>query len=177
MVGNKSECWPVITFSAEVKGLKELEQSLRAMGAEMGAKTLRSALRDIAKPVAETMRQKAPVSVRTRYINKKSGKRVLLEPGFLASRIKVRTALSYNVKTGKARKGFGKNTVAKVRVGVFKVPYVGHVEFGTSSAAAQPFLQPSIDAHKFTLPNEFKARLQHRVKLAQRKIARRNVKK
>ena len=124
-----------------IRGLEQSEKNLKQLGAVMQAKTLRGALRDAAKPYEDVMKSVAPVSKESRTITKENGQKVTISPGFLRSRIKRR---SYTNTRGRINRRFKKNEVAMVRVGVFRVPYVGHIEFGTQNHAASPFIRPAL---------------------------------
>lgn len=155
-------------ISANVQGLSELESALRSLGAEMGAKTLRSALRDAAKPIEDYMLANAPVGSIERQVKTRTGKAVRITPGFLRSKIKRRTRLN---KRGVAGRHFNADEVAMVRVGVFRLPYVVHVEYGTSKARAQPFIRPALFATQDEVLSLVRERLHHRIKLAARRLA------
>ena len=106
----------------------------------MIAKNHRGALRDSAAPLEEFMLANAPISSEPRTIKVKGGQEVTITPGFLRSRIKRKASL--NAK-GRTNRRFGAGDFARVRTGVFKVPYIGHIEFGTQHMAAQPFIGPA----------------------------------
>lgn len=158
----------MIDFKMDIKGLREMEGNLRKLGAQLAARTLRGALRDAAKPLEDHMKQNAPVSKHSRFVTKKSGERVLIEPGFLKSRIKRRTALN---KTGSNRRKFGKNDVAVVKTGVFRVPYVLQVEYGTRNNKAHAFIRGAKSAAPEAI-QIFSKRLKRRTELAARRLAR-----
>lgn len=155
-------------FDLEIHGLKEMENNLRDLGAQMGGRTLRSALRDAAEPLEEHMIDNAPESEFERVVKTRKGQRVTIYPGFLKSRIKRRASL--NAK-GKNVRRFGKDGVAIVKVGVFRVPYVVQVEYGTRNVPARPFIRSAASRSGEAI-NIFKMRLQHRIKLAQKRLAR-----
>lgn len=158
-------------FDIDILGLKEMDENLRTLGAELGAKTLRGALRDAAKPMEDYMNANAPESEAPRTIRTRKGERVEIRPGFLKSRIKRRTQLN---KRGTNTRKFGKDGVAVVQVGVFKVPYVVQVEYGTSKSAAHPFIRraESVAGESIQI---FLKRLRRRTDLAARKLKRSRV--
>ena len=156
-----------MTISVDIKGLKEMDANLRALGAEMGAKTLRGALRDAAKPLEEYMKANAPVSDYARVVKKFSGEKVTITPGFLKSRIKRKTRLN---KKGVSNRRFKGGSVAVVQTGVFRVPYVLHVEYGTSHNRAFSFIRGAA-SKRSEAEAIFVARLKRRIELAQRKLA------
>ena len=156
--------------SIEIHGLKQLEKNLLALGAELGAKTFRAALMDAAEPLKQEIINNTPVGkYEERIVKTKKGGSVRITPGFMKSRVKKRSSIN---RKGSASRKFNKNTSAIVRVGVFRVPYAGFVEFGTSKAAAQPFVRPAAVSQFSNVTNIFKQRLQHRIKLAVKRLAR-----
>lgn len=152
----------------KIHGLKELDKALRGLGAELGAKTLRGALMDAAEPIKQEMLRTAPVSEEERDVKTAKGQIVRIRPGFLKSRIRKRSSLN---KRGVTNRKFKKNDVARVRVGVFRVPYVGHYEFGTSKQAANPFIRPALLSKADESLRVFKKRLVRRIELARKKLS------
>lgn len=139
-----------MTITVEIKGLRELDKALRELGAEVGAKTLRSALRDAAKPVLEQAQRDAPPDV----------------TGNLRKQLKLRTSINRRGKRGRAE-------VARVRVGVTKVPYIAAIEFGTSRQEAKPFLRQSLIENSAKSLDIFKDRLAVRIEQVRKRNARR----
>lgn len=154
-------------FSVKVEGLKEMEKNLLALGADLGARTLRSALRDAAKPFEDTMKAKVPVYKEPHKVKIK-GSSVVVDPGYLKSKIKRRA--SYN-KRGRLTKKFKKNDVAIVQVGVFNVPYVVQVEFGSKRNKPANFIRGADMAGPQAI-SIFRARLKRRTELAVKRLAR-----
>jgi len=109
-------------FEAKVEGLDELEDALLGLGADLGAKTLKSALMASSKPMLDDMKRRVPV-----------------ESGRLKKTLGRRSKID--------KKGTGKTT-AIVRVGAVKRKNswrAQFVEFGTSKTQAQPFIRPALD--------------------------------
>jgi len=159
----------MISPKIEIRGLRQLENNLLALGAEIGSKVLTSALREAAKPMLQEIQLKAAVgSYGQRIVKKKGGGDVVITPGFMRSRAKIRASRN---KKGAASKKFSKNTSAIVRVGVFRVPYARYVEFGTSDTKAQPFIRPAADKADESV-RIFKRRLERKIYLAARKLGR-----
>lgn len=166
----------MLDTSIEISGLRELEKNLLALGAEVGSKALTGALRDAAKPMEDDMIANAPVGdYEFKTVETKKGGTVRITPGFIKSRIKRRAARN---RKGSASKKFDKNTTAIVRVGVFRVPYIVAVEYGTSMSRKQggytkahPFIRGAADKSDEVV-TLFKGRLQRRIYLAARRIAR-----
>ena len=118
--------------SFEVAGLKELNDKLIALGAEVASKTLRSAGRQAMKPVLN-----AAIS------------RVSVDSGDLRASLAIR-----------ASKGKGKKTAAIISVGAHRKKYskkqgggkivrgnakVLALEYGNSRQKAAPFLRPALE--------------------------------
>lgn len=156
-------------FKMHIEGLKEMEKNLLALGADLGARTLRSALRDAAKPIEDSMQSNVPVYKEPHTVTVK-GERIAVDPGYLKSKIKRRA--SYN-KRGRRTKKFKKNDVAVVQVGVFNVPYVVQVEFGSKRNKPANFIRGAGSEAPVAI-NLFKIRLKRRTELAVKRLARAN---
>ena len=100
---------------SSVKGLKELDRKLAALGAKAGGKILRSAALQASTPAMRRMKATAP---RGRQAHR-TYKGNLVAPGFLSRSIK--------------RKGKFRNGTARVMIGVKKEAHYGltYVERGT----------------------------------------------
>ncbi len=149
-------------LTTKVEGLKELEQQLRALGIELGVKTLRSALMATAAPLRQEMKRLAPETPAEAGPRKRRSKRkglVEILPGFLKFKIRARSAIR---KVGKSSKYLSGDQVALVRVGAF-TPYAGFVEYGTSKTRAQPFIRPAAHSKRAELDNRFKTYLKKRI--------------
>ena len=172
-----------MTITVDLSGLKELEKALDEVGKAVGEKVLRGALRDAAKPMLEAAKAKAPAAEQAYWAEK--GRRVA--PGRLKEAIRIRTKINR-----------GKNTawafVGTRATGKYKdVYYARFAEFGTKphylgkgakrrsgstrgrmhpGARPHPFLRPALDENEAAFYNLFKQRIQHRLKLAQRRAAR-----
>ena len=105
--------------SMEVKGLKELDKALAALGAQAGGKALVAALKDAAKPVHDHMIANAPE-----------------DSGNLKDNIKMRS-----------KKAKGK-TGAKVSVSTKKADFHKAIsaEFGTQKQVAKPFIRAALES-------------------------------
>lgn len=154
-------------FKLHIDGLKGMEKNLLALGADLGAKTLRGALRDAAKPLEDYMVANVPVYNEPHKVKLK-GQLVAVDPGFLKSKIKRRA--SYN-KRGRITKKFKKNDVAVVQVGAFGVPYVVQVEYGSKRNRASNFIRGARVQTPRAI-NIFKTRLKRRTELAVKRLAR-----
>lgn len=162
------------SIGIEIKGLKELDVALRSLGAELGAKTLRSALRDAAKPFHESMLSNAPVGkYESRIVKLRSGSTINIQPGFTKSRVKIRASLN---RKGQATKKFSDKTAALVRVGAFRVPYIVPLEYGTSKMPASGFIRGALSQQDRVL-SIFRERLARRIELARKRVARNKAKK
>lgn len=156
-----------MTISVEIKGLKEMDEALRGLGAELGAKTLRGALRDAAKPLEDFMQSNAPISDSPRTFTDANGQRQSVLPGYLKSKIKRRTMLN---KKGVNNKKFQGESVAVVQTGAFKVPYVTHVEFGTRNNPASNFIRGAA-SRRSEVEAIFIIRLKRKIELARKRLA------
>ena len=160
----------MIQVSAKVEGLNELETQLRALGLEVGVKTLRAALMATAAPLRQEMKRLAPQSRgEPRRRRSKRGGVVEIRPGFLKSRIRARSAIR---RVGRSSRYLGGDQVALVRVGAF-TPYAGYVEYGTSKTPAQPFVRPAAHAKRGELDTRFKTYLKKRIDKAVERNAKR----
>ena len=128
------------TIKADVHGLAELEAKLLTLDNATGPKVLRAALRDAAKPLQRHMRSNARVGDREHIIKRRGKQTQPVPPGFLRKQIRIRSKLNARGRVGR---GFGRGTVAIVKVGVFRLYYAQFHEFGTSEIAAKPFVRPA----------------------------------
>ena len=150
----------------KIEGLKEMEKNLLALGAKLGASTLRSALRDAAKPIMDNMIANAPVGAKPFKVKTRDGNAVTIDPGFLKSRIKRKASL--NAK-GRITRKFKKDEVAIVKVGVFKVPYVAYLEYGTPNNPAHKFIRGAgVEAPQAI--SIFRTRLKRKIELAVKRL-------
>lgn len=158
------------TIDVEIKGLDELEKNLLTLGAELGAKTLRGALRDSAKPMKAYMVSHAPESEKGAMVKdlkglSKRARKVKAPAGELKRRIKIKSKLN---KTG-SKKGFSGSQAVIVRVGVFRAYYAYFLEFGTKYRPAMNFIRGAESTIPVVLQT-FKKRLARRIILAERKL-------
>lgn len=151
----------------KIEGMDWLERALYGLGADLAAKTLRNALMDSAEPMRQEMIARAPESDETRKVKTKSGQIVEIRPGFYKSRIKKRSRLN---RKGAVNRRFGADDIAIVQVGVFKIPYAGHIEFGTSDQAANPVIRPAGISKADEVVRGFSSRLATRIEKARRKL-------
>lgn len=108
-------------WSVTIRGLKELDEALRALPDEMQAAPVRAGLKAAGKYLAEGMASRAP-------------RDVVVEGVTLAEEI------VYEVKVSIARE------IAAVMIGPSKRAfYGGFQELGTEHHAAQPFMRPTLD--------------------------------
>lgn len=150
----------------KIEGLDQLEKNLLALGADLGSKTLRNALRDAAKPIHEKMLSGIKDSGVTRTVKVRGGDRVTIRSGFLRSRTKIRTSIN---KRGAINRRFAANNVAIVRVGTFRVPYVVQYEYGARGSSGSKYIRRSLSEVPRSL-EIFKRRLSERIDKAARKL-------
>ena len=151
----------MVSITTRIEGLDELEKQLRALGLELGLKTLRSALMATAAPLRKEMKRLAPESPADSPPRLRKGRKGLVEirPGFLKHRIRARSAIR---RGGRSNKYLSGSQVAMVRVGAW-TPYAGFVEYGTSKTRAQPFVRPAAHNKRAELNNRFKEYLKKRI--------------
>lgn len=162
----------MISVTATVEGLDELEKQLRALGLELGVKTLRSALMATAAPLRQEMKRLAPETPADAGPRQRRSKRkgmVEIRPGFLKYRIRARSAIR---KVGRSSRYLSGDQVAMVRVGAW-TPYAGFVEYGTSKTRAQPFIRPAAHSKRAELDNRFRTYLKKRIDKAVERHAKR----
>jgi len=151
----------VVDFSIEVHGLKELEAELLELGAKIAGSELRGALNVAGKIVADAMKANAPVySDGPSHAFTVDGKRVTVPAGYIRSRIKRSSRLNAR---GVSRYGFRGNSIAKVKIGVRDVPYIGAIEFGAENRAPNPFIRRSLLENVEPVTNKFKQELRRRI--------------
>ncbi len=155
-------------FDLKLYGVDDMEKNLNVLGADLAMKTFRGALRDAAKPLEDYMKDHVPVSKFERIVKTKGGSTVTITPGFLKSRIKRRASSN---RKGRITKKFGKDDIAIISTGVFRVPYVVQVEYGTKHNPAAAFIRGAKNVAPEAI-NIFVLRLKRRIQLAERKLAR-----
>lgn len=171
----------------KIDGLDQIEKALKKLGAEVGAKELRGALRDAALPALEEMQLKAPVfdePTRDVYLKKVSSRfkgeigqskngsnKITVASGGLKDSIKRRGSI--NKKGIKTRK-FDKDTTALVSVGTKGIFYAHLIEFGTQHIKAQPFIRPAAEKTTPEAIKIFNARIQKRIQNATKRLAKKN---
>ena len=104
----------------EIKGIKELAKNIDSLGKNFARSTLRTALRNAAKPVVGRAKAKVPVATGD-----------------------LKRSLAAVVKVD--RDGVGIARVGARRGGGFRGYHVHLVELGTSQQPARPFLRPALD--------------------------------
>lgn len=160
----------------DIQGLKAMESALldiaKEIGSQKAAGMFTSALRDGAIKYQNSMLRNATESDVTRIVKTKKGQRVEIRPGFLKSRIKVRASTSKGLETRR----FGKNVVSLVRVGVFKVPYIVHYEYGTVHNSPNPIVRNAFNKRTKQVVTVINYRLAKRIEQAQKRITRKQQK-
>ena len=107
------------SVTTKIEGLEELAKKSNLLKRSFGTTTLRTALRNAAKPVLQRAKEKVPVD--TGGLKRS-----------LASRATVR------------KSGFGVGDVFARRGGGYEGYHANLIELGTSTQRAQPFLRPAI---------------------------------
>ena len=159
----------------DISGLKEMEKALLDIAKEVGAKKatgmMTSAIKEGAIKYQQGMQRNAPKSDIVRLVKTKQGQKVEIRPGFLRSRIQVKASTN---RQGRETRRFGKGVVSLVRVGVFKVPYIVPVEYGTTNQKADPFIRQAFKKRTNQVIVVINRGLAKRINLAQRRIAKKN---
>lgn len=134
----------------ELKGFKELEKKLNALGVQAGTKVMRQAAGAAMNIVVKEARAKAPVGSEAH----KTHKDRVVAPGFLSRNIKKFTRVSKSKGT------------ALVFVGPSSEAYYGSqfVEVGTKYMAAQPWLEPAYESKKSQVVDRYGDELRKRIK-------------
>jgi len=143
---------PVGTLSGSrelLKGAKELDAKLAALGATAGEKVMRAALRAAMKPTLEKVKAAAPEGDRAH----RTYKGRLVSPGF-AKR-------SLRLVVPKMRDGKKFRIVLGVRAEAFYA--VQFWEFGVRGRPPQPWLTPAFEADKENVIARFKEQLAQRI--------------
>ncbi|WP_136487872.1 HK97-gp10 family putative phage morphogenesis protein [Vibrio sp. H11] len=137
----------------EVTGLKELEQSLKEIGAKAGITALRKAGREAMGGVQLAMAMGAGVS------DDPDGEHM-------------RDSIRITTKKQDARRGGADNAIA-IRVGPSKKHSQKAIaqEYGTAKQAADPFMRSSLYENRERVVNTFKTRLAIEIQTAIRKRA------
>jgi HK97 gp10 family phage protein len=117
-----------MSIRVKVEGLKPLKDALQDLGKATGRNVMRRVLLERGEPIAEAMRQNAPVAT-----------------GYLQGSIDVSTRLAPS-----ARKGHEKlsDNAVEVFIGPSATPRAIMQEFGTVHHPPQPFARPAWDANK-----------------------------
>jgi len=110
-----------------VLGLKKLQKRLRKMEPKLRKKLTRKAIRKAGKVVHEAAKERVPK-----------------ESGDLKKSIKLR-ALK---RSRKNKHRVGVRVISGGRFFQGEYYYGGHVEYGTSDTAAEPYMRPARDNHK-----------------------------
>lgn len=167
-------------ISLEINGLEQLNKRLESIANEVGSakasSILTSALREGAKEFETELKRTAPESPanKVRMVKKKNNSKVEIKPGFLKSRIKVRSSTN---RKGRVNNRFGKKDISLVRVGVFRLPYIVQVEYGTSKHKPQPFMRNAAKSKAQLAVSRIESELGKKIRAAAKRIAKQRVKK
>ena len=143
-----------------VSGLRELDKALSELPKATGKNVLRRVLRNVAAPIAEDMRSRAPDA-----------------PGSSPNRdlrqsIGVSTKLSPNQRRLHRRAFRNDKASVEVFVGAGALPHPHLQEFGSVNHGPQPFARPAWDAHKHMALAKIKEELWSEIDKAAKRIAR-----
>ena len=138
-------------IKTEIHGLKDLDKALgqiaKQYGPKEGEKTLRTALRNSAKPVLDAAKDAAPT------LSGKLKESIKISVGKPNKDDRAHGATSETVAVARVKAGNNK----KANVG--GVYYTHMVEYGTKSSAATPFLRPAIENQSDTAQAIFASEL------------------
>jgi len=125
----------------KLTGLREMENVLRQIPAEMSVKIVTAALKKSAVPILDEARSLAPLGKeskgRTRVRNNKKGNTVVSDYGKLKTSLKI-------INITKYRPGYS----ATVAVSVGKAFWGMFLEFGTKYMGKKPFMRPAFESKK-----------------------------
>ncbi len=142
-------------MAEKIKGLKELQRKLAALGPAVGGKALRQATNAAMLPVLQQARSSAPEGTTTH----KTYKGRVVFPGFLRRSVIRRSRLSRDKKT------------AWARVGVKREAFYGtqFLEIGTSRMPRRPWLTPAMDERQDQVTLLLKKKLKAQIDKARKK--------
>lgn len=145
--------------TSRVEGLRDLEKALGELPKAVGKRFLRNALKEMAQPIADEYRSKAP-----------------RDQGALQSSIGVGTKLTRRQRAQHRKMFRDDRASAEVFAGAGGLPQAHLKEFGTSKEPAQPALRPAWDSNKGNLISAFTKKawdqIEKRAKREARKAAR-----
>ncbi len=136
----------------QIKGLAELEEKLVRLGAETGAKVLRSAALLSVTPVVREAKLRIPVGDTIHRTYKGN----IVSPGFAQRSVKKVSRLN-------KRRGSAKASVGVKREAFYAVSFV---EQGTSKMDAQEWLLPAFRARRNEVENRFAKQLKRKIEKA-----------
>jgi len=139
-----------MTDTRTIKGLDELSKKLVALGADLGAKTLRQSTRNAMTIIKREAKLRIPVGDRAH----RTYKGRLVPPGFAKASIK---AVSRRPRRGSAK--------ARVSLGVKKEAFYAtqFVELGTSKMQARPWLVPAMEAKRSAAEQKIASELKRKI--------------
>lgn len=166
---------PLMSCDMQLSGLADLEQALADLGDAVGAKVLKAALREAAKPMLDNAQARAPEAEKA-YYRYTSGRRKKGEPRGKGTRRLVpsgtlrRSLRLRQIKPDRIGGGIDAAVTLDVKKDAF---YWWMVEKGTEKTPAQPYLRPAFDDEYKTVSNSFADILRKRIDRAKRAQLRR----
>lgn len=155
-----------------VKGLREIERTLKALPARLGEKVMRAALRAAGQVIRKDARSRVPIlSSPTKY----------RKPGTVKNAIVIRKSrkdkfgVYVGIKLLKAKqiKAFKGGKVNKRAAQNPDDPFYWlFLEFGTAKLTKTPFLRPAFEAKKFEALRKFEEYAKARIVKESEKLAR-----
>lgn len=144
-----------MTEVVKVEGLKEIKSALRQLPDATAKNVLRRVGRLALEPVAEAMRQSAPV-----------------DSGALKKSITVGSRLSRAQRAQHRRTGDD----IEIFAGPRNFPSATMQEFGTKNQGEQPFVRPAWDAHRHSVLDSVGKQLWAEIRKATARLARKSAK-
>lgn len=160
--------------TAQVHGLKELGERLRALPKEISGKNggpLLAALRKMGRAIQQEAQARVPVDTGTLREN------IIVtrerDPKGMGATEAVHVTVRYKAKAYKNNKGNRrKGRVGENYKDYGPLFYARFLEFGTEHAPAYPFMRPAFESQKSELPEMFKTELSAAIDRAVRKLNR-----
>jgi len=153
------------TVTVSIKGLAELGQQLRALGADVERRVARDAVRAGAAVIAKRAREIA-LTLRARrpfwFYPGKGKPRELIFPGHVGRSITVKAMRSPRPGLARCKVTVGKGKGRPYLVGI-------QMEHGNSKRAATPFMRPAWDQSKRQALDVIVARIRARVEAANKR--------
>ena len=154
-----------------VRGLRELEQNLKALGEKVGGKAMTRALMAGGRVIRDDARRRAPTLSTPPTNQRHAG---VMRAAIIAHAkrwnlifVRVRNLGSPKRNLERQRKGWRRRRGVESPLNPY---YWWHVEFGTRHMRARPFMRPAFEANKQTALEKIKASMQRTIQRAAREM-------